>query len=136
MIRCRSVPTALDRDRLARVMRDRDADEIAISHNAARRIEIDPARTGHVRLAPSGRGFPSSRIHRPRVRATLRAGVRHRFYLHGDLHGQMIRCRSVPTALDRDRLARVMRDRDALQFRVGVSRSPRSLLLGPLFSPR
>src|SRR5260370_6526920 len=52
MIRRGPEPCALQRDRLARVMRDRDADEVLISHNAARWIEVDPARTGHVDLHP------------------------------------------------------------------------------------
>jgi hypothetical protein len=52
MIRRGPEPCALQRDRLARVMRDRDADEVLISHNAARWIEIDPARTGNVNLDP------------------------------------------------------------------------------------
>src|ERR1700719_5217283 len=33
-------------------MRDCDADEILISHHAARRIEVDPAGAGHVDLHP------------------------------------------------------------------------------------
>ena len=36
----------------ARMMRDCDADEIPISHNAARRIEVDPAGARHVDLHP------------------------------------------------------------------------------------
>ena len=40
MIRRGPEPCALQRDRLARVMRDRDADEVLISHNAARWIEV------------------------------------------------------------------------------------------------
>ena len=52
MIRRRTIPIALQRDSIARVMHDRDADEILISDNAARRIEIDPARTGNVDLHP------------------------------------------------------------------------------------
>jgi hypothetical protein len=34
------------------VMRDRDADEVLISHNTARWIEVDPAWTGNVDLDP------------------------------------------------------------------------------------
>lgn len=52
MIRRGPEPYALQRDRLARVMRDRDADEVLISHDASRRVEVDPARTGHVDLDP------------------------------------------------------------------------------------
>ena len=52
MIRCRSEPCALERDRLAGVMHDGNADEILISHDAARRIEVDPAGAGHVDLDP------------------------------------------------------------------------------------
>jgi len=36
---------------LATVMRDRDADEVLISHTS-RRVEVDPARTGNVDLGP------------------------------------------------------------------------------------
>src|SRR5271166_190677 len=50
MIRRGPEPCALQRDSLARVMRDRDADEVLISHIAARWIEVDPARTGNVDL--------------------------------------------------------------------------------------
>ena len=51
MIRRGPEPCALQRDRLARVMRDRDADEVLISHTS-RRVEVDPARTGNVDLGP------------------------------------------------------------------------------------
>jgi len=34
------------------MMRDCDADEILITHYATRRIEVDPAGTGHVDLHP------------------------------------------------------------------------------------
>src|SRR5579863_2273692 len=47
-----SEPCALQRDYLARVRRDRHPDEIFISNDACRWIEIDPARTGHVDLDP------------------------------------------------------------------------------------
>jgi hypothetical protein len=49
MIRRGPEPCALQGDRLARVMRHRDADEVLISHEASRRVEVDPARTGNVR---------------------------------------------------------------------------------------
>jgi hypothetical protein len=52
MIRRGPEPCALQRDRLARVMRDRDADEVLISHDASRRVEVNPARTGNVDLHP------------------------------------------------------------------------------------
>src|ERR1700732_3197027 len=55
MIRRGPEPCALQRNRLARVMRDRDADEIPISDNATRRIEVDPARAGHIDLHPGVR---------------------------------------------------------------------------------
>src|SRR5580704_3213523 len=45
-------PCALQRNGLARMMRNRDADELFIADAAARRIEIDPARTGNVDLDP------------------------------------------------------------------------------------
>ena len=59
MIRRGPEPCALQRDRLARVMRDRDTDEVLISHNAARWIEVDPAGTGNVDLDP-GVGIAAS----------------------------------------------------------------------------
>jgi hypothetical protein len=52
MIRRGPKPCALQRDRFARVVRDRDADEVLISHDASRRIEVDPAWTGNVDLDP------------------------------------------------------------------------------------
>src|SRR5580704_8005493 len=45
-------PCALQRNCLARVMRDRDADQFFIADTAARRIEVDPTRTGNVDLDP------------------------------------------------------------------------------------
>src|SRR5580700_3181201 len=45
-------PRALQRYRLARVMRDRHADEFFIADAASRRIEVDPARAGDVDLDP------------------------------------------------------------------------------------
>ena len=52
MIRRGAEPRALQRNSLARVMRDRDADEVFISHAAARWIEVDPAGTGNKDLDP------------------------------------------------------------------------------------
>jgi len=52
MIRCSSDPRALQGNRLARLVRDRDAHEILIPHPAARRIEVDPTRAGNVDLDP------------------------------------------------------------------------------------
>ena len=52
MIRRGPEPCALQGDRLARVMRHRDADEVLISHDASRRVEVDPARTRNVDLHP------------------------------------------------------------------------------------
>src|SRR5580704_7224073 len=52
VIRRGAVPGALQRNCLARVMRDRDADELFIADAASRRIEVDPARTGNVDLDP------------------------------------------------------------------------------------
>ncbi len=52
MIRRVPEPRALQRDRLARVVRDRDADEVPIPDDAARRIEVDPAGSGNVDLDP------------------------------------------------------------------------------------
>jgi hypothetical protein len=42
----------LQRDRIARVDRDRDADEVFISDVTSRWIEVDPARTGNIDLNP------------------------------------------------------------------------------------
>jgi len=52
VIRCSSYPRALQGNRLARLLDDRDAHEILIPHPAARRIEVDPARAGNVDLYP------------------------------------------------------------------------------------
>src|SRR5580704_17875332 len=52
VIRRGAEPCALQRNRLARVMRDRDADEFFIADAAARRIEVDPARAWNVDLDP------------------------------------------------------------------------------------
>src|SRR5258708_29617626 len=45
--------------------------------------------------------------------ATSSAGTRRRDDLHGDLHGEMVRCRPNPRALQRDRLTRLAHDRHA-----------------------
>jgi hypothetical protein len=52
MVRRGSDPCALQGDRPARLVRDRDAHEVPIPHHAARRIEVDPARAGNVDLDP------------------------------------------------------------------------------------
>ena len=52
MVRRGSDPCPLQGNRLARLVRDRDAHEVPIPHHAARRIEVDPARAGNVDLDP------------------------------------------------------------------------------------
>jgi hypothetical protein len=52
MVRRGSDPCPLHGNRLARLVRDRDAHEVPIPHHAARRIEVDPARAGNVDLDP------------------------------------------------------------------------------------
>ena len=52
MVRRGPEPCPLQRDRLARVAGDRDADEVFISDVTCRWIEVDPARTGNVGLNP------------------------------------------------------------------------------------
>src|ERR1700722_16308833 len=52
VIRSGAEPRALQRNGLARVMRDRDADEFFIADDASRRIEVDPARARNIDLDP------------------------------------------------------------------------------------
>ena len=53
VIRRASIPCPLQRNCVARVLHGRDADEVLVSHNTRRRIEVDPARTWNVSLDPS-----------------------------------------------------------------------------------
>jgi hypothetical protein len=53
MIRCQTIPIALQRDSFARAKHHRDTDKVLISDDATRGIEIDPAGTGNVGLNPS-----------------------------------------------------------------------------------
>jgi hypothetical protein len=53
MVRCGPNPRALQRDRLTRLARDRQAHKVLIPNRAARRIKVDPAWAGNVDLDPS-----------------------------------------------------------------------------------
>ena len=53
VIRRAPIPCPLQRNCVARVLHDRDADEVLVSRNTRRRIEVDPARTWNVSLDPS-----------------------------------------------------------------------------------
>ena len=80
MVRGAAEPDSLQRDRLARVMHDRDPDEIPIADNAARRIEVDPAGTGNINLDPgmgvaAGSSSSSSSSARCRYPETNRAAM-------------------------------------------------------------
>src|SRR6516162_998227 len=52
MVRRGPNPRALQRNRLARLVHDRDTHEVLIPDHAARRIEVDPARAGNIDLDP------------------------------------------------------------------------------------
>ena len=80
MVRRAAEPSALQRDRLARLMHDRDAHEILIPDHAARRIEVDPARAGNIDLDPgmgvaAGDASSSSSSARCRYPDTNRAAM-------------------------------------------------------------
>src|ERR1700722_14449782 len=94
MIRRSSEPRTLQRNRLARVMRDRDADEVFIAHDASRWIEVDPAWTGNIDLNP-GMGFAAGGTivvviigqmeisgHEPRGNS---ARAKRRYHKHGEV---------------------------------------------------
>src|SRR6202044_4108664 len=62
MIRRRTIPIALQRDSIARVMYHCDTYEVLISDNTARWIEIDPAGAGSISIDLRGTRLKSSHV--------------------------------------------------------------------------
>jgi len=53
VIRYASVPRSLQRNCVARVLGDRNSDEVFVPHDTRRRVEVYPTGTGNITLDPS-----------------------------------------------------------------------------------